>query len=248
MSMSKKWPLKPAIRRICGTSSVYDHNHVEKYGMECRKKHKIYKWVARIECKATLIADSICKWITDTAFIDNQSMPGLRLSSAYENLVSGYIRFVGYQYTIIHVSTNDLEHHSKHEIVQMMDRVVRYIKSRNPLTVIAISSILPRPTNGMEMHNHRVETNDNLQAFCQNQGYTYITTWKCVIKLPDTVNRGRPVTKKLANLFKCDLPQHVDRSLFAKDLLHLNVKGISAMKEYLEGALNTIIRDKQMHN
>jgi lysophospholipase L1-like esterase len=55
------------------------------------------------------------------------------------------------------------------------------------------------------------------------------------------------VTKKLANLFKSDLPQDVDRSLYTKDLLHLNVKGTFAMKEYLEGALTTMIRDKKKY-
>ena len=223
---------------------------MEEYGTDCRKKHKIYKWVARIECKATIIADSLCKWVKDTAYIDVQSIPGLNLSTALHRLKRGLLCCQDYEYVLVHLSTNDLEYYYPDQIVYMLNTLIVYIKRQSPFTTIGISSILPRPKDGNEMHDHRIETNNLIKQYCDTHGCTMLQSWRCVIRPP--VFRGSGLTSSdpvdlTVPKKKYDVQQDVDMSLFAADRLHLNRNGISALKDFVEGALTTMVRMKAIY-
>jgi hypothetical protein len=205
-------------RPYCTESTTYDAKHLAKHGRDCDKKHKLFIWKATGTCKALLLSDSICKWITHPGNFDVAAIPGLGLEYAVQKVRDGTLQILNYEYILVHVATNDVAMDiEKGGIPRMhfyLHALCREIKTRSPYTTLAISSVLPRPRDkGLGDDPYRMQVNSMIYRYASSHGHHYMESWRALTKADGTTNRG----------------------LFAHDLLHLRDPGVNALKLYFQG-------------
>ena len=211
-------------RPICPVSKVYNLQHYAKYERDCPYRHVLFDWRAIIEGKATLIADSLCKWLKDTNYIDIQAQPGLRLESALQHINKGYIQVQDYEFVLLAVGSNNIDSCNIQDIRYHLHQLVHQIRMMSPYVTIGLCSILPRPKDDAITETYCKQVNRMFKVYCRYNGIiSYLPTWTCMVDNNDTPIKG---------LYNPD------------DLLHLNDNGVAALKSYLEGAFSTMVDDK----
>ena len=211
-------------RPICPISKVYNLQHYAKYERDCPFRHVLFEWPAIIGGKATLIADSLCKWLKDTSYIDIQAQPGLRLESALQHINKGYLQVQGYEFVLLAVGSNNIDSCDIQEIRHHLDQLVYRIRAMNPYVTIGLCSILPRPKDNDITATYCKQVNMMFKVYCRHNGIiSYLPSWSCMVDDNDIPKKGlyNPI-----------------------DLLHLNDDGVAALKMYIEGALSTMADEK----
>ena len=211
-------------RPICPISKIYNAQHFATYERDCTFRHVLFDWRAIIEGKATLIADSLCKWLKDTNYIDVQASPGLRLESALQHINKGYIQVQGFEYVLLAVGSNNIDSCNIQDIRYHLHQLIQRIRAMNPYVTIGLCSILPRPKDDDIAETFCKQVNMMFKVYCRHNGIiTYLPSWKCMVDDNEIPKRGlyNPV-----------------------DMLHLNDNGVAALKMYVEGALSTMVDDK----
>ena len=209
-------------RPICPDSPIYNLTHYEIEGRDCANRHTLFDWRARLESKGTLIADSLLKWIKDTAYLDTQAIPGLRLDTALAQMQSGFLQIQGYEFLIFAVGTNSLRRMNVQQMVSALGRIIHFINTTSPFCTIGIASILPRRQDNAYWDTYRRMVNYEFKQYCQGPGQgrvTFMKTWKCVE----------------------DGNQQPIPGLYAHDDLHFNDLGIMTLKNHLEGAFGHLM-------
>ena len=207
---------------LCKVSQVYDDAHYEAYGDECYRRHLKFHWKATKESKGTIVADSICKWVRGLPLLDVQAIPGLRLESALQNVISGNLQVENFEFIILHLGTNNLTKLLPREYHEKLLELTDAITQRNRYTTIGVSSILPRPRDRADQDQYRREINGVIKKLCRNKGFQFLKSWT-------GVESGKGVVKDGA---------------YADDDLHLKKDGIQAIKEYFEGAIGGMMEVK----
>ena len=199
--------------KICPFSKTYDIKHIELYGYSCPYKHLSYDWPAAAYCKATLISDSICKFIRHCRNIAVQAFPGATCAKILSKLRFGRIAIEFAKVIIIHIGTNDLESSKPHEIIDAVLKIKRHIQSRNPAAKIVYSSIIQRPKDNPHLDFVRKYINNQLKFFAKTENFYFVKSYR---SLKDT-------------------------TYFAKDGLHLNRKGTLALRSYFEKTVSRLL-------
>ena len=205
---------QPAIRYPkppCTESPIYNDAHYEKHGADCRKKHYLYRWQGVKDDRATLIADSLCKWIRQVPHLLVQSVPGLNLASALEKIQLGHLKVANFDLVILATGSNDLESKDIGYVVTKTREIIRYIQHTYPNVKLAITNIIPR--TGMSCEKKRIDINALIKRICKDLGIPYLTPFK--------------------NVPASGLQQS---GLYAEDNIHLTDTGIIQLKSYLTGA------------
>ena len=130
---------------FCRISRAFDENHLRVSGYFCRHKHAIFRWKGVRTRTATVLSDSLAKWVRDVRFTDIQAIPGVNLRRANEKVLDYTFHVQKYSLIILAIATNDVETLDKHEIVANLSTLVNTIKKMNPLAKIAYSAIISRP-------------------------------------------------------------------------------------------------------
>ena len=201
------YPPKPP----CRESSIYDDAHFDKHGPDCRKKHYLYKWKGVKDERATLIADSLCKWLRAVPHLTVQSVPGLNLSSAMDKICLGELEVDRFELAILAIGSNDLEGKSIDYVVKETRELIRHVQQTYPHVKIAVSNIIPR--TGMSCEKKRVDINSLIKRICKDLGIPYLAPFKSV----------------LANKLQ-------ESGLYAHDNIHLSDDGIVKLKSFYIGA------------
>ena len=132
-------------RPYCQMGRAFDDRHFTVSGRFCRHKHRLFRWKGVRGSNATLLSDSLCKWVRQVSNTDVQSIPGLNLSRLVEK-IQDYTMFVNnYRLILLNVGTNNLEEDSQEEILEKFGHVIAEIRSKNPRACIVINSIFFRP-------------------------------------------------------------------------------------------------------
>ena len=222
MACSKPFVAYKQQKPMCRVSPVYDDKHYAVYGDQCYKKHLKYFWRATKESKGTIVADSICKWVRALPLLDCQSIPGLKLETAKDNIINSTIVVEDYEFCILHLGTNNLSKLLPREYHEKLMELTRCIQERNHYTTFGISSVLPRPKDDDGQDDYRRGINSMVKTLCRNKGFHFLKSWSSVEVTSGVVRDG----------------------VYAEDDLHLNENGIIAMKEYFEGALGGMMEVK----
>ena len=206
----------------CRDSVDYDDEHFYFHGDECRKRHRKFYWQATADTKGTIIADSILKWVREMTYLDCQAIPGLRLDSAFNQILNGNLIISNYEYVIVHVGTNSFSNMLVRDYMENLWDLTSVIKFNNRFGTIGISSILPRPKDSPEQDDYRREINGVIKKWCKSKGYQFLKSWIGVEKKDGTLKDG----------------------VYADDNLHLNDSGINAMRDYFQGAMGGMMELK----
>jgi hypothetical protein len=209
-------------RPICPISPTYNIDHYNIEGRDCDYRHNFFDWRARIEGKGTIIADSLLKWVMNTAYMDVQAIPGLRMDSALASMQSGRLQIQGYEFLIFAVGTNSVHNMNMHQLGSYLRSIIAFINNVSPYCTIGIASILPRPQDNMVWDTYRRQVNYTFKQITQGPGQgrvSFLKTWTCVED-------------------KNELPR---LNLYANDRLHFNDSGILRLKNHLEGAFGHLM-------
>jgi hypothetical protein len=113
--------------------------------MRCGYKHKLFRWRGINGSYATVLGDSLCKWVRQIKYCDVQSIPGLNIQRAIERIKDRTLFVAHYRLIIVCIGTNDSQKYEPSEICHMMTDLIDTIRHINPTARVAISSILFRP-------------------------------------------------------------------------------------------------------
>ena len=206
--------------KYCHISADYNWNHIKLSGYNCNLKHRSYQWPAKIANNNTLISDSICKYSRSLNDTFVQAYPGANINSITFKIRIGRIKVTEYSIIILHVGTNDLWKRNPSIVINDMKLLIETIRTRNPTAVIVLSQLINRPCDEVETDQYRKTVNRGYQNLAKElkSGCNTWKTWR------STENRDRTT----------------DRSLFSRDLLHLNYKGNLRLKQYIESNLVTL--------
>jgi lysophospholipase L1-like esterase len=96
---------------------------------------------------ATVIGDSLSKWIRGINFTDIQSIPGLNISKCIDRINDRTLTITRYQLILIMLGTNDIQRYSPKCIADKMAELIDLIREKNPNARIACNAIISRPTD-----------------------------------------------------------------------------------------------------
>ena len=145
-----------------------------------------------------------------------------RLETALQNIANGMLHVENYEFTILHLGTNNVTRLLPREFNDKFRELTKAIIQKNRYTTIGISSILPRPKDTYEQDEYRRGINSSVKKMCRDQGFQFLRSWTSVESVKGLVKDG----------------------VYAEDDLHLNHNGIIAMKQYMEGALGGMMEVK----
>ena len=163
--------------------------------------------------KATLITDSICKWVAVKG-LEVQKFPGASISGIGYYISEGICDVISYNVIIIHVGTNDIRLRSIHQITIFYKALLYQVRYLNKDALIIMSAILPRPVDFNFSQSKVVQVNRILaKLVSQTKNCSYIRTYRRFIR------RGRPLLK----LYK--------QNKYRQWELHLNKSGIRILTQ-----------------
>lgn len=200
-------------KQLCPTRPTMDPIHIRLVGHRCPYRHNVYRWPATRKHLATIISDSICKFIKETRYTDIQAFPGANVHTILWKVKLKVAQVLGYKIIILHVGTNDLESQAAEIIVQKYTALLKHIRRVNTHAVLLLSTIIPRPKDDKQTEIKRHFINGelrNLSKMYNNVEVLY--TWMPFI-----------------------LHKETNDSLYARDGLHLNFGGTAALKKYFDG-------------
>ena len=200
----------------CPSSEVYNNHHNSIFGNGCGYKHLLYSWEGRIDNQATLISDSMCKWVNKLPHTHVQAIPGLSLISTLDHLRKGTLQIRYCNVIILHVGTNCVWSDTPEAFKHQLEEIIDYIRRNSNVKRIGLSSILPRPRDitHPDIEIKRRQLNTVMCKLCAKQiNMLYMRSWKAVTILNQT-----------------------DQKCYARDRIHLNFEGIIRMRRYMRGA------------
>jgi lysophospholipase L1-like esterase len=109
---------------------------------------------------------------------------------------------------VVHVGTNDVQHTQSEELMAKYKRLIKSYKEKSNRVVI--SGIIPRMEADRRFYNMATSVNRRLANLCSEEGVGFVNTWD--------------------NFY-------YDRSLFAKDGVHLNQVGAARFGRLLNDAV-----------
>jgi hypothetical protein len=206
----------------CPHSREYNEAHYARFKSNCKHSHEVFHWQGVTDNLVCLIGDSICKWSNEIQHLEIQAVPGLSLEGALDKMVSGKLNIHGFHGLFVHLGTNDVTSSKcdPDEIAKKMSAIIDYLEITIPDTRLGISMIIPRPRDNEATDEMRRKVNARFKKLCKDRGCTFLRSYKAV------------TTEKV-----------YDKSLYAKDRLHLKLEGIKAMRRFLRGAAVTMIDD-----
>ena len=266
---------RPKASSMCIVSRVFDEHHLLATGHVCRHKHALFRWQGTHPRSATLVCDSLGKWLRSVKYTDVQSIPGLTLEKAVDRINDYTLHLAKYPIIILMVGTNNMEKCEPSEIVEKLAAVVEAVKIKNPKARLAYSAILFRPCDVPEQmeiikrrpprHLRRTQaaaTSSTPSASANNLPNTIptstLTSRQQYDALPYMEKKRRRVNKAIRKF--CDQNgifflkswisfQKTDKSanllMFADDGLHLEDVGIETLKGHIEGNVSTLIDTKK---
>ena len=203
---------------LCPISTTYDEAHAYRFGNNCDYKHNFYHWQGLVDNRVGLIGDSLVKYIRGVRHLEIQSVPGLNLGRALEMMTTGELRIVNFEVLVLMIGTNDLGS-CYMTICRKMNEILRFLQYVIPATKLAVGLILPRPGDtGIHDDEHRRRVNSELRFLCKDRGVVFLNTYIGVTSY---------------GIF--------DTTLYARDMLHLNWRGVQRMGMYLKGAAGTLL-------
>jgi lysophospholipase L1-like esterase len=166
--------------------------------------------------KATIISDSICKFIRHCRNTTVQAFPGATCEKILTKLRLGRIAIEFAEIIIIHIGTNDLEGNKPQEVIDAVLKVIEYIQSKNPTSKIVYSSIIQRPKDSSRSDFIRKYINNQLKYWAKSKNFYFVKSYR---SLKETTH-------------------------FAKDGLHLNRQGFVALRSYFEKTVSRLLARK----
>jgi lysophospholipase L1-like esterase len=124
---------------------------------------------------------------------------------------------MGFDGVIIVVGSNDIVNDHKFTIAKKVGAIMTYITHAFPTMKLGIAMIIPRPVD--EDDTNRRAANKLIRAICKAQKVQFLNAFKGV---NDDHNK-------------------LDETLYAKDKIHLNYRGIIRMRRFLIGASAAIL-------
>ena len=167
--------------------------------------------------KATLICDYIGKHVNNVDGLLVQPFPGATIGSITARIQRGQAS-IAFDYTILHIGTNDVERKSVPEMAAEYSNLLTVIREISE-TQVVISGILPRPVDFNTLGRHVLEINQGLSTLCFCRGIKFLKTYRSF-------------------LFK-GIPR---RELFAVNDggLHLNFEGTRRFRQSLISFLHSL--------
>jgi lysophospholipase L1-like esterase len=143
----------------------------------------MYKWHGHDKIVATIIGDSIIKWVRAIRHTDTQSIPGLDLDRAFQKVKEGTLDVVNYSIVVIHVGTNNIHSCTPEQITEKAENLTNLIAQMNPSAKIAVSGILPRPIDDKSpwVESNRRKSNLSIRKNSKAQGIHFIESWRAVL-------------------------------------------------------------------
>jgi lysophospholipase L1-like esterase len=233
----------------------------------------MYRWQAIKANMATVIGDSLSKWIRGINFTDIQSIPGLTISKAMDRINDLTLTVNKYQLIHLMLGTNDLQRNMPRGIAEKMSELIDLIRKRNPTARIAVNAIISRPKDipdQMDKINNR-ETHITAANYlpppppvCANeedqQPVRAPTRQQVYQALHPLEKKRRQTNIQLRRLCKIKgiyfletwkamenkQNRSINLDLYANDGLHLASDGIAALGNYLEGNTACLLDFKKM--
>lgn len=163
--------------------------------------------------KVVIVSDSIAKYVQGIEGVDLRSFPGDTISNIVHRLESNQVRLDNYDYILLHVGTNDINHKASfHEMLSDFGNLLGVIRKWKPTIKIIVSSILPRPVDYETTDNPSRRINGYLETvMSKKMKFLFIKSYR------PFMFGGKP-----------------RRELFAKrdGGLHLNTEGTSRLRYY----------------
>ena len=245
----------------CQVSRVFDERHQKVSGTFCRHKHTLYRWKGKTNSAATLLSDSLAKWVKNVRYLDTQSIPGVNLQRAIERVRDSTFNVSRYKLIVLLIGTNDAVKSQPEEIADRLTTLINLIKHKNPLAKLACNAILFRPQDvpaQMDIIRRRKQNrqkNKNIPTPptlpTPTQG---LTTQQKYDALPPAEKKRRKINKAMSKVCaklnvtflepwkKFQLENNeVNTDLYADDGLHLNPIGIETLKMFIEGNVGRIL-------
>jgi hypothetical protein len=143
----------------------------------------MFKWHGHDKIVATIIGDSILKWVRAIRHTDTQALPGLNLDRAIQKVKDGTIDVVNYSIVVIHVGTNNIHSSTPEEIAEKTETLTDLIAQKNPTAKIAVSAILPRPIDNPSpwVESNRRKSNIAIRKNSKSRGIYFIESWRAVM-------------------------------------------------------------------
>jgi hypothetical protein len=185
---------------LCTVNQLFNEEHLDKSGFWCKQKHIMYFWTAHTSSDATIIGDSLVKWVRGLKYTDTQSTPGLTLSWAFDRIQQGIIDVSRYQIILLLIGTNDLDKFTPDDIGEKMLGILNLIKKINPQARLAVCGLLYRPqdfTKDMEIINsrphikHKWRPRRLINSTCVT--HTKCTPWRPNQSQPQDVSVSRDI-------------------------------------------------------
>ena len=130
---------------FCRVGRVFDEGHLRATGFRCHHKHKLYRWRGHHGSFATVIGDSLCKWVRGIKFTDVQSIPGLNIQRAVEKIQDRTLIVSNDGLIFLFVGTNNFEKSTTGQIIDELRKLISAVKVANPTARVACSAIICRP-------------------------------------------------------------------------------------------------------
>jgi hypothetical protein len=223
---------------------------------------------------ATVIGDSLCKWVRGINFTDIQSIPGLTLTKVIDRINDLTLTINKYQLVVLMLGTNDIQRSMPLGIAHKLADVIDLIREKNPTARIACNAIIPRPTD-IPIHMEEIRNRGAsksaasympppppMASTSENQPPVRPPTRQEVYNALHPMEKKRRQTniqiRRLCKskgvyfletwkaMEKSKKDRSINLSLYADDGLHLNNHGISALGNYIEGTTACLLDFKKL--
>jgi lysophospholipase L1-like esterase len=245
----------------CHVSRVFDERHLRASGSFCRHKHTLFRWKGKLNSNATLLSDSLAKWVKNVRFTDIQAIPGLNLQRAYEKVKDNTLNVSNYRLILLLVGTNDAVKSQPEVIAQEAEKLINLITEKNPDAKIAFNGLLYRPQDIPEqMAIIRIRKQQKLPDKVATPKLVQpppvkLTKQQQYDALPEPEKKRRKINKAIQKVCqnknvkfleawkKCEhkKTREVNLDYFADDGLHLNENGINNLKMLVEGNVGRML-------
>ena len=168
--------------------------------------------------RATILGDSIVKYIRYIPFTDVQSVPGATIRQLTDKIAKLPVELVvcAYKYIILSVGTNDIEQSSIPAIIHDYTNLIFTVKSLNREADIIVAAILPRPVDFAVLGKKVIEVNKGLEQLANVHGASFVKCYRPFLY------SGKPIESLFA---------HRDGGL------HLNKEGTIRLRNFFKKVL-----------